>query len=82
MKPLGNPIVLILYNCIHKQTLHQFFAIMMQRIVFLHNFGPGYHESVLRTSLGLVILSIDLYQLASTICINGVRCAAGLTVPG
>jgi hypothetical protein len=54
----------------------------MERIVFLYDFGLGYHESVLRTSLGLVILSIDLYQLASTICINGVRCAAGLTVPG
>ena len=39
------------------------FAIMMQRIVFLHDFGPAYHELVLRTSLGLVLLSIDLYQL-------------------
>ena len=47
----------------YEGTVHQIFVIMIQRIVFLQNFGPGYHESVLRTRLGLVILSIDLYEL-------------------
>ena len=53
------PNMYCLFVC-YEGTVHQNFAIMIQRIVFLHNFGPVYHESVLRTSLGLVILAIDL----------------------
>ena len=68
----------------YEGMVHQIFAIMMQRIVFLHNFGPGYHELVLRTRESVLRTRDSIYRSipASIVCINGVQCAVGLTIPG